>query len=37
MVVWKEALNNLKELCHGDFKVFGSKLPQIKTKYLCHT
>ena len=23
--------------CHGDCDVFGSQLPQIKTKYLCHT
>ena len=27
----------LKELSHGDFQVFWSKLPQIRTKYLCHT
>ena len=27
----------LKELCHGDFQVFWSKLPQIITKYFCRT
>ena len=27
----------LKELRHGDFQVFWSKLPQIITKYLCRT
>ena len=27
----------LKKLCHSDFKVFGSKLPQIITKCLCRT
>ena len=27
----------LKERRHGDFQVFWSKLPQIRTKYLCHT
>ena len=26
-----------KELCHGNFQVFWQKLPQIRTKYLCHT
>ena len=25
-----------KELCHGGFKVFRSKLPQLETMYLCH-
>ena len=25
----------LKELCHGDFQVFWSKLPQIITEYFC--
>ena len=28
---------HLKELRHGDFQVFWSKLPQILTKYLCRT
>ena len=27
----------LKELRHGDFQFFWSKLPQIITKYLCRT
>ena len=29
--------NYLKEFRRGDFQVFWSKLPQIRTKYLCRT
>ena len=28
---------SLKDLCHGDFPVFWSTLPKIRTKYLCRT
>ena len=28
---------DLQGLRHGDFQVFGSKLPQIRTTYLCRT
>ena len=28
---------DLKGLRHGDFQVFGSKWPQIRTTYLCRT
>ena len=30
-------LPHFKKLCHGYLDVLRSKLPQIKTKYLCHT